>query len=85
VKWKKQHGNHPKMSLSIFLGNYRAQNFLDLQFYKAIGCNIFLKVHFFNSHLDFFPKNLWVAMSTDSDFIRKLPPRKSGSKASGFC
>jgi hypothetical protein len=47
-------------------------------------CNIFLKVHFFDPHLDFFPENLGVAMSTDSDFISTLPPRKSGSKANGF-
>jgi len=51
---------------------------------KAMGCNIFLKVHFFNSHLDFFPENFWVAMSTDSDFIRTFPPRKRGSMVSGF-
>jgi hypothetical protein len=55
-----------------------------VQFYKTIGCNIFLKVHLFNCHLDFFPENLGVAISTDSDFIMIFPPRNSGSKASGF-
>jgi hypothetical protein len=26
--------------------------------YKAMGCNMSLKVHFLDSHLDFFPENL---------------------------
>jgi hypothetical protein len=26
--------------------------------YKAMGCNMPLKVHFLDSHLDFFPKNV---------------------------
>jgi len=26
--------------------------------YKAIGCNMSLKIHFLESHLDFFPENL---------------------------
>jgi len=55
-----------------------------VQSYKAMGCNTSLKMHFFNSHLDFFPESLGVTISTDSDFIRIFPPRKSGSKASGF-
>jgi len=26
--------------------------------YKAMGCNMSLKVHFLDSHLDFFPENI---------------------------
>ena len=26
--------------------------------YKAMGCNMSLKIHFLGSHLDFFPENL---------------------------
>jgi len=26
--------------------------------YKAMGCNMSLKIHFLESHLDFFPENL---------------------------
>jgi len=29
-----------------------------VQSYKTMGCNISLKVHFLDSHLDFFPGNL---------------------------
>ena len=55
-----------------------------VQSYGSMGCNMSLKVHFLDSHLDFFPENLgqW-AMSTYSDFTRTFPPRKSGAKASG--
>jgi hypothetical protein len=44
-----------------FLGNHKAENYRDMvadlvQSYKAMGCNVYLKVHFLDSHLDFFPK-----------------------------
>jgi len=29
-----------------------------VQFYKAMGCNMSLKVHFLDSQLDLFPENL---------------------------
>jgi hypothetical protein len=29
-----------------------------VEFYKAMGCNMFLKVNFVDYHLDFFPENL---------------------------
>jgi len=29
-----------------------------VQSYKAMGCNMSLKVHFLDSHLDFFPENI---------------------------
>jgi hypothetical protein len=71
-----------------FLGNCKAQNYRDMvadlvQSYKAMGCNMSLKLNFLDSHLDFFPENpgQW-AMSTESDFTRTFPPRKSGTKAS---
>ena len=46
-----------------FLGNYRAANCQEvvqylLTSYKAMGCNISLKIHLLESHLDFFPENL---------------------------
>jgi hypothetical protein len=48
---------------TIFLGNLKAGNNRDMvadlvQSYKAMGCNMSLKVHFVDSHLDFFPENL---------------------------
>jgi len=46
-----------------FLGNHKAANYKDvvqnlLTLYKAMGCNMSLKIHFLESHLDFFPENL---------------------------
>jgi len=46
-----------------FLGNHKAANYQDvvqalLISYKAMGCNMILKIHFLESHLDFFPENL---------------------------
>jgi len=46
-----------------FLGNHKAVNYQDvvrdlLTSYKAMGCNMSLKIHFLESHLDFFPENL---------------------------
>jgi len=43
-----------------FLGNHKAANYLDvvqnlLTLYKAVGCNMSLKIHSLESHLDFFP------------------------------
>ena len=45
------------------LGNQMAENYQDvvqdlLTLYKAMGCNMSLKIHILESHLDFFPENL---------------------------
>ena len=45
------------------MGNRKAENYRDMvadlvQCYKAVGCNMSLKVHLLDSHLDFFPENL---------------------------
>jgi hypothetical protein len=46
-----------------FLGNHKAENYHEivsvlLTAYKAMAYNMSLKVHFLDSHLDFFPENL---------------------------
>ncbi|UYV67101.1 hypothetical protein LAZ67_4003896 [Cordylochernes scorpioides] len=46
-----------------FLGSVKVENYRDivndlLPSYKALGCNMSLKIHFLHSHLDFFPDNL---------------------------
>lgn len=46
-----------------FLGNKRASNYTEvvqklLESYKALGCNMSIKVHFLHSHLANFPENL---------------------------
>jgi hypothetical protein len=52
-----------KNVMKCFLGNHKAQNYHKvvsdlLTAYKAMGCNMSLKVHILDSHLDFFPENL---------------------------
>ena len=52
-----------KSVVKIFLGNRKAQNYREivgelLQSYQDMGCNMSLKIHFLDSHLDFFPDNL---------------------------
>ncbi|UYV62543.1 hypothetical protein LAZ67_2000998 [Cordylochernes scorpioides] len=46
-----------------FLGSVKVENYRDIVYdlllsYKALGCNMSLKIHFLHSHLDFFPDNL---------------------------
>ena len=45
-----------------FLENHKAANYQAeqelLTSYKAVGCNMSLKIHFLDSHLDFFTENL---------------------------
>ncbi|CAB3229261.1 unnamed protein product [Arctia plantaginis] len=46
-----------------FLGNHRSNDYQTtveelLENYKALGCNMSLKIHFLDSHLDLFPPNL---------------------------
>lgn len=52
-----------KNVVNNFLGNNKADNYKELitellKNYKALGCNMSLKIHFLDSHLDFFPTNL---------------------------
>jgi len=46
-----------------FLGKQKDLNYRNivskmLDAFKNLGCNMSLKVHFLNSHLDYFPENL---------------------------
>ena len=52
-----------KSVVKNFLGNRKAPNYREivgelLQSYQDMGCNMSLKIHFLDSHLDFFPDNL---------------------------
>ena len=46
-----------------FLGNRKAENYKELvqtmlANYKSLGCRMSIKMHFLDSHLEYFPKNL---------------------------
>src|SRR5215469_6829882 len=52
-----------KRVCKVFVGNHKAANYQNvvqdlLTSYKAMGCNMSLKIHFLESHFDFFPENL---------------------------
>jgi len=59
-----------------FLGNHRAANYQNvvqdlLTSYKATGCDMSLKIHFLESHLDFFPENLGEVIDEQGERIHQ--------------
>ncbi|UYV83417.1 hypothetical protein LAZ67_23000949 [Cordylochernes scorpioides] len=80
-----------------FLGSVKVENYRDiindlLLSYKALGCNMSLKIHFLHSHLDFFPDNLGAVsdehappfshLASDEmsiDMANSASPRSTGS------
>ena len=40
--------------------------------YQTVGCNISLKIHFLNSHLDFFPPNLGAVSNEKGERFHQL-------------
>jgi hypothetical protein len=58
--------NSSKNGTTNFLGNQKYENCSDMvaalvKSYKAVGCNMSLKVHFLDPHIDLFPENLGAA------------------------
>ena len=60
-----------------FLGNHKAVKYHDvmqalLTSFKAMGCNMSLKIHFLESHLDFFPQKISTVSVTNTvkDFTK---------------
>jgi len=59
-----------------FFGNHKAVEYQDcvqdlLTSYKAMGCNMSLKIHFLESYLDFFPENLGEVSDEHSERIHQ--------------
>ena len=77
-----------KRICKYFLGNHKAANYQDLVLdlltsYKAMGCNMSLKIHFLESHLNFLPENLGEVNDKHGErFHQTLWLWKSGTKAS---
>ncbi|GBN99419.1 hypothetical protein AVEN_15803-1 [Araneus ventricosus] len=62
-----------KLVITSFLGNKKEPNYKCtvedmIKNFKILGCSISLKVHFLDSHLDYFPENLGV-VSEEQDEI----------------
>jgi len=74
------------------LGNIKAKTYKVLvkellKAFQIMGCNMSLKIHFLNSHLDFFPPNLGVVSDeygkrfhTDISTMEKRYAGKSSQK-----
>ncbi|KAJ4431971.1 hypothetical protein ANN_20580 [Periplaneta americana] len=87
-----------KSVCSSFLGNEKAENYEDLvrdmvKCFRVIGCNMSLKLHFLDSHLDFFPQNL-AAVSDEhgerfhqdiATFEKRFSGRWNGSMLAEYC
>ena len=55
-----------------------------LQSYKATGCNVSLKVHFLDFHLEYFPENFGATNGEHRErFHQGIQPWTSGTKARG--
>ena len=72
------------------LGNHKAANCQDvvqdlLTLYKAVGCNMSLKIHFLESHLAFFFQKISAKSVTNTVeyFTKTLWLWKRGTKANG--
>ena len=62
--------------IKTFLGNKKADNYEVLGFQK-LGCNMSVKVHFLNSHIDQFPENLGAVS------VEQMSALPSGPESSG--
>lgn len=76
---KKQHSCFFKVICNSFLENHKSENYLEivnnlLSSYKVTGCNMSLKIHFLDSHLDF----LEIRISSDISDIKQLYQGKWG-------
>ena len=61
----------------MFLGNTRAENYRDIvqnliKVFQAAGCNMSLKIHFLDSHIDFLPSNLDAVSDKHSERFHHL-------------
>lgn len=81
-----------------FLGNHKDLNYKKivegmLKSYKKLGCSMSLKVHFLNSHLDYFPENLGAVSEEQGERFhqdikemeRRYQERWSMSMMADFC
>ena len=70
------------------LGNHKAENYQDvmqdlLTSYKAMGCNMSLKLHFLEPHFDFLPENLGAVSDEHGEIFHQdiLAMEKRGASA----
>jgi len=78
-----------KRTCKDFLGNHKSVNYQNdvqdlLTSYKAMGCNMSLKIHFLESHLDFLWENLGEVSDEHGErFHQDILATECGTKTSG--
>ena len=81
---------HLNVITRIFWGNFKSPLCQEsvaesLAAYKKMGCRMYLKMHFFHSHLEFFSENLEaVIMNRAKDFTKISKQWKNGIKEFGM-
>ena len=74
-----------------FLGNKKSENYKEiveemLQNSRNLGCRMSVKVHFLNSHVDYFPANLGATSEEQGErFHKDIKQWKPVIKAIGMC
>ena len=84
--------------VSNFLGNHKAENYCELvqqllSSFKALGCNMSVRVHFLHSHLCYFPENLGALSEEQGERIhqdiktmeRRYQGRRNTSMMADYC
>jgi hypothetical protein len=70
-----------RLMSSNFLGHIRAENYKelieDMSLYHKLGCNMSLKIHMLQSHLDFFPNNCGMVSEHGERFLSGNCDRKT--------
>ncbi|GBN56316.1 hypothetical protein AVEN_16018-1 [Araneus ventricosus] len=87
-----------KLVINIILGNKKDPNYKSsveemTKNFKILGCSMSLKVHFLNSHLDYFPENLGAVSEEQGERfhrdIKEMERRYQGkwnvSMIAGYC
>lgn len=73
-----------------FVGNHRENYYKEhvedlFKQYHLLGCNIFLKIHFLDSHFDFFPNNCDAASDEyGKRFYQDIVTMKNDIKKNGM-
>ncbi|GBM69221.1 hypothetical protein AVEN_210442-1 [Araneus ventricosus] len=65
-----------KLVITSFLGNKKDPNYKSIveemiKNFKILGCSMSLKIHFLNSHLDYFPENLGAVSEEQGERFRQ--------------
>ena len=83
-------GARLKKHAANFWGNKKSEIYIEVMeelrsTNRALGCNVSLKFHFLQSHLDFFSREIWdpCLTSTAKRFIRIYPAWKKVRAANG--